>query len=92
MLALPTTTLGTPVLHIPSSRSELHRPGEEASQAFLRSIMPALDRAYGLESAADLPEDMARLIARLHAGPLGAPSRDTASDTTRFPAPTYEAA
>ncbi|WP_027173387.1 hypothetical protein [Methylobacterium sp. 10] len=90
MLALPTTTLGTPVLHIPSSPPP--RPGAEASHAFLRSTMPALDLAFGLECAADLPEDMARLIARLHAGPLGAPSQDTASDTTRLSATAYEPA
>ncbi|WP_419951216.1 hypothetical protein [Methylobacterium sp.] len=92
MLALPTTTLGTPVLHIPPRGAELPRPGAEASQAFLRSMIPGLDLAFGLESAADLPEDMARLITRLHAGPLGALSQETASDSTRLSAPAYEPA
>ena len=92
MLALPTTTLGTPVLYVPSTTSPPPRPGAEASHAVLRSTMPALDLAFGLECAADLPEDMARLIARLHAGPLGAPSQDTASDTTRRSATAYEPA
>ncbi|CAA2144396.1 hypothetical protein [Methylobacterium bullatum] len=92
MLALPTTTLGTPVLHIPSTTSAPPRPGAEASHAFLRSTMPALDRAFGLDCAADLPEDMAQLIARLHAGPLGAPSQDTASESTGLSATAYEPA
>ena len=55
-------------------------------------MIPGLDLAFGLESAADLPEDMARLITRLHAGPLGALSQETASDSTRLSAPAYEPA
>jgi hypothetical protein len=92
MLALPTTTLGTPLLQVPSKASPPPRPGAEASHAFLRSTMPALDRAFGLECVADLPEDMARLIARLQAGPLGAPSQDTVSDTGGSAAAAYEQA
>jgi hypothetical protein len=35
--------------------------------AFLRSVMPALDGAYGLDVEPDLPEDIAILVARLMA-------------------------
>ncbi|SFM04238.1 hypothetical protein [Methylorubrum salsuginis] len=37
--------------------------------AFLRSVTPALDCAFGLESDPDLPEDLAALVARLQAEP-----------------------
>jgi len=37
--------------------------------AFLRSVMPALDRAFGLEIDPDLPDELAALIARLQEEP-----------------------
>ncbi len=37
--------------------------------AFLRSVMPALDRAFGLEADPDLPEELAALVARLQDEP-----------------------
>ncbi|KQT58509.1 hypothetical protein ASG52_21950 [Methylobacterium sp. Leaf456] len=37
--------------------------------AFLRSVMPALDRAFGLEVDPDLPDALAALIARLQEEP-----------------------
>lgn len=36
--------------------------------AFLRSVMPALDRAFGLEAGPDLPERLAALVARIEEG------------------------
>ncbi|WP_155911961.1 hypothetical protein [Methylobacterium sp. 77] len=37
--------------------------------------MPALDLAFGLDRETDLPENMAALIAKLDAGPLGVRSQ-----------------
>ena len=34
----------------------------------LRSLMPALDRAFGLEADPELPEDLAALVTRLQGG------------------------
>ena len=42
------------------------------ARAFLRSVGPALDSAFGLEDASSLPDEIAALLDRLRAGPLGA--------------------
>jgi hypothetical protein len=42
-----------------------------AIRSFLRSVAPALDRAFGLDRGGEFPSEIAVLIAQLHAGPLG---------------------
>lgn len=55
-----------------STASSVARPLPSPSlslAAFLPSVMPALDGAYGLDVDPDLPENLAILVARLEAGP-----------------------
>ncbi|GJE18665.1 hypothetical protein [Methylobacterium marchantiae] len=81
MLALPTTILCTTFLQIALTESERSRSAAVAPRSLLRSAMPALDLAFGVDHEADLPEAIAELMARLHAGPLGDPSREPISAT-----------
>ncbi len=48
---------------------------------FLPSIRPALECAFGTEDAAHVPDAVAALVTRLHAGPLG-PAPAPASPVT----------
>lgn len=79
MLALATDTFGT--LLWPDVAEEDSGGRETSGEAgavrsvppgFLRSIMPALDCAFGLPPLADAPDALLALAARLMAGPLGA--------------------
>ncbi len=76
MLVRPTTTHATVPSRNPAiaTASPAFSPG-----AFLRSAMPALDLAFGLEDETDWPDDIAVLTARLRDGPLGDATRETAS-------------
>ncbi|UMY16443.1 hypothetical protein MMB17_17275 [Methylobacterium organophilum] len=71
MLALPTTPLGVPVLPIPHAGAGRAASPFPGTRAFLRSVMPALDLAFGLEDVSTYPDAIVALIERLEAGPLG---------------------
>ena len=45
--------------------------GPETRAALLRGLAPLLDLAFGTEGEAAFPEEIAALVDRLHAGPLG---------------------
>ena len=62
MLAPATDTFGTPLWP---------HAAKPAAPSFLRSIMPALDLAFGLPYSGDAPDALAALIVRLETGPLG---------------------
>lgn len=70
MLAFATPPLGTPLPPVPGAE-----PGPPDAApvplSFVRSVMPALDRAFGVEHEAAFPEAIAGLVERLCAGPLG---------------------
>lgn len=72
MLAFATPPLGTPLP--PATRAEPGPCGVPAPAAplpFIRSVMPALDLAFGVEHGAAFPDAIAALTERLRAGPLG---------------------
>jgi hypothetical protein len=52
-----------------------------AIRSFLHSVMPALDCAFGLDRCETFPQEIAGLIAKLHAGPLGPARRRAALRT-----------
>ncbi|GJD95692.1 hypothetical protein [Methylobacterium iners] len=70
MLALTATSLGTDPRPITLAEAWQPRP---TAPALFRSLMPALDLAFGLEHGPDFPEEVAALVARLRVGPLGQP-------------------
>ncbi len=76
MLALAPDALGPDIR--PISADEAGWPGARRPdpRAFLRSLGPALDRAFGLEDAALAPPAILALVARLRDGPLGAENRE----------------
>lgn len=69
MLAFATPPLGTPLPPAP----EAGQPHGSAPipLSFVRSVMPALDRTFGLDRESPFPADIAELVERLRAGPLG---------------------
>ncbi|MDB5648304.1 hypothetical protein [Methylobacterium sp.] len=85
MLALATDTFGTLLWPHPGGETGL----PPSLPGVLRSVMPALDLAFGLSDLSDMPDDLAALVARLQAGPLGgragAPSRVGPADAPRIP-------
>ncbi len=56
-------------------------PPRRLPPLFLHSIRPALECAFGTEDAAHVPDAVAALVTRLHAGPLG-PAPAPASPVT----------
>ncbi|MCJ2033404.1 hypothetical protein [Methylobacterium sp. J-068] len=70
MLALAPNTFGTLLWPLPDAAPP-PPPSVPAPPSFLRSVTPALDRAFGLPDPWDLPDDLAALTTRLRAGPLG---------------------
>lgn len=80
MLPRSILTPGTPIPRRPPAGADGPGADRPSPQAFLRSAMPALDRAFGLEDEAAFPDDIADLVARLHAGPLGVPGEGPESE------------
>lgn len=76
MLALATDTFGTLLWPRADGEAATRDP---TPPSFLRSIRPALDCAFGLPDLADAPDELAALVMRLQAGPLGTPSLRVAS-------------
>lgn len=70
MLAFATPPLDAPLP--PALEAWSGRPAAASIPLpFVRSVMPALDRAFGVEHGSAFPAPIADLVERLRAGPLG---------------------
>ncbi len=82
--ALPRTGASDPMPASPPSASRA-RP-RWRPRAFLDSVMPALDSAFGLDGEPDLPDAIADLIARLQGDPSDASAEGSAAAREAVPA------
>lgn len=79
----------------PSPRcADADRSGAEPrpAQAFLNGLAPLLDLAFGIEGEPAFPDEIAALVASLHAGPLGSGAAAPEDIERPYATPALEAA